>query len=138
MAITMWTSFPRFEKMSRIDKNPSSAQTAKILPRLPREATSILTQLCTGHIGLNVFLKKINAVDSTLCAKGGQPETVVHYLLHSQRYSNEPCPLKCSTGKATSSISRLLSDPKMIKALRYVAATRRFKERLYILRLQNR
>jgi len=40
--LALWTSSPRFEKMSRIDKNHPSAQTAKILRRLPRRAASIL------------------------------------------------------------------------------------------------
>ncbi|KAF8575418.1 hypothetical protein K439DRAFT_1292883, partial [Ramaria rubella] len=62
----------------------------KLLPHyknsLPRHTTSIMTQLCTGHIGLNVFLKKIKAVDSALCSTCHLPETVAHYLLYCCRY----------------------------------------------------
>ncbi|KAF8516708.1 hypothetical protein BU17DRAFT_5878, partial [Hysterangium stoloniferum] len=53
---------------------------------LPHRATSILIQLCTGHITLNTFLHKIKAVDSALCTKCKVPETVAHYFFHCKRF----------------------------------------------------
>ena len=85
--LPIWTTSPRFARMAKIDKDMPSAQTVKMLRKLPRRASSILTQLRTGHVGLNVFLKKIKAVDSALCARCGHPETVAHYIFHCQRYT---------------------------------------------------
>ncbi|KAF8582194.1 hypothetical protein K439DRAFT_1351961 [Ramaria rubella] len=75
--------------MSKIDSSLLSHHTFKILSSLPRHATSILTQLHTGHVRLNVFLKKTKAVDSVLCHECGQPETIAHYLLHCRRYTTQ-------------------------------------------------
>ncbi|KAF8574090.1 hypothetical protein K439DRAFT_1373501, partial [Ramaria rubella] len=87
-----------------------------------------ITQLRTGHVGLNVFLKKIKAVDSALCSTCHLPETVAHYLLHCCRYGTHRRRLRCSTGKASHSLQHLLSDPKIIvHTLRYIEDTNRFE-----------
>ena len=126
---TLWCTSPRYERISRIDKSLPCAKSARILLNLPRRATSILTQLRTGHVGLNAFLKKIKAVDSALCPKCKQPETVGHYLLFCQRYARQRRILAREAGKAANSISRLLSEPKALKAtLHYIVATRRFRD----------
>ncbi|KAF8573797.1 hypothetical protein K439DRAFT_1281873, partial [Ramaria rubella] len=77
---------PRYKKLSKIDPSLPNHHLFKTLSSLPRRATSIITQMRTGHVGLNVFLKKIKAADSTLCSTCHLPETVAHYLLHCRRY----------------------------------------------------
>jgi hypothetical protein len=42
---------------------------------------SILTQLRTGHIGLNVYLHRFKLTPSPLCQRCAVPESVPHFLL---------------------------------------------------------
>ncbi|KIM34827.1 hypothetical protein M413DRAFT_46307, partial [Hebeloma cylindrosporum] len=53
---------------------------------LPRRSCSIVTQLQSGHIGLNAFLARIKAVDSAACSTYGVPETVDHFLFQCSRF----------------------------------------------------
>jgi len=66
----------------------SSADVMRVLhdvtcriTKSPWGTTSMLAQLCSGHIALHTFLKKIWAKDSALCSKCGALETVAHFLL---------------------------------------------------------
>ena len=60
---------------------------------------SILIQLHTGHISLNIFLKKIKAVDSPLCACCQQPETVAHFLKYCKCFAGQCNQLRHEVGK---------------------------------------
>jgi hypothetical protein len=62
-----WAQSPHYEKMSRIDSMLPNRKIYRLLSSLPRRATSVIIQLRTGHVSLNLFLKKIKAVDSALC-----------------------------------------------------------------------
>lgn len=53
---------------------------------LKRAQAAVLTQLRTGHVALNHYLHRINAIDSPLCLRCGEPETVDHYLLRCSRF----------------------------------------------------
>ena len=93
----------------------------------PRRSTSILTQLRTGHVALQLFLKKIKAENSVLCPHCIAPESVAHFLLHCRRYTSQRHKLRFKVGIAATSVSRLLSDEKVIPhTLNYIADTRRF------------
>ena len=66
---TLWATLPRHERIAKIDATLPSQKTYKMLSTLPRREASIIIQLRTGHIQLNVYLKKINAIASALCTK---------------------------------------------------------------------
>ncbi|KAF8572882.1 hypothetical protein K439DRAFT_1312562, partial [Ramaria rubella] len=86
-----------------------------------------ITQLHTGHVALNIFLKKTKAVNSPLCLKCNQPETVAHYLLHCCRYSTQCRKLCHNTGKGSYRLCHLLGDPKIIDhTLKYIEDTNQF------------
>ncbi|KIJ52973.1 hypothetical protein M422DRAFT_81066, partial [Sphaerobolus stellatus SS14] len=90
-----------------------------------------ITQLRTGHVALNSFLKKCKAVPSALCPHCKKPETVAHYLLHCKKFHPQRRILKAEAGKAANSVPRLLNDPKNVRCtLRYIAATKRFRNYL--------
>src|SRR6266481_1078106 len=80
-----WARSPRHRKTSRIDLGMPSRKSFHIITNRPRQATSILTQLRTGHVTLQLFLKKIKASDSALCPRCIAPESVPHFLLHCRR-----------------------------------------------------
>ena len=104
-----------------------------MLRSLPQHAASIITQLCSGHVVLNTFLKKINAVNSALCKRCREPETLAHYLKHCKAYNESRQALKCEAGKAAQSIPRLLGDPHTIPhTLRFIQSSECFWDYLNI------
>ncbi|KAJ7760825.1 hypothetical protein DFH07DRAFT_719704, partial [Mycena maculata] len=74
---------------AEFDKSPPGRQPLKWFTDLPRRQCSILTQLRTGHIGLNVYLAWFGAVNSALCQTCQEPETVNHFLLSCRRYRTQ-------------------------------------------------
>jgi ribonuclease HI len=124
-----WATSPRFMKMSRIDATLPSHRTLRLFSKLSRRAASILIQLRSGHIALNVYLKKIKAMSTPLCLQCGSPETVAHFLLHCHRFVAQRRLLRQKAGRAANSLPQLLSNPKIIPhTLRYIAQTRRLKD----------
>jgi len=77
-----WVTSPCHDKIAKIDSSLPSHKIYKMLSSLPCCATTIITQLHTGHVTLNAFLKKINAIDSALCKHCCMLETVMHYHKH--------------------------------------------------------
>src|SRR5882724_2420824 len=76
--------------------------------------TSILTQLCTRHVVIHIFLKKIKAAESALCPHCQKPESVSQYLLYFKNFTDAHCQLRFKVGKAATSLSKLLSSEKVI------------------------
>ncbi|KAK7006559.1 hypothetical protein R3P38DRAFT_2414657, partial [Favolaschia claudopus] len=64
-----WQQSPRAIKLSRLDRTPPSKRVLKLYKDRTRAEASVVTQLRTGHIGLNALLYRIKAVNSPLCAK---------------------------------------------------------------------
>jgi ribonuclease HI len=125
----IWAVSPRYPRMRKIDTSLPSWRTYKMLASLSRRATSIIVQLRTGHVGLNIFLRKISAVDSALCPRCRAPESVAHFLLHCKRFDKERNGLKRSIGKAACSLPRLLNMPKNIPhTIKYIESSNRFKD----------
>ncbi|KIJ22827.1 hypothetical protein M422DRAFT_276688 [Sphaerobolus stellatus SS14] len=126
-----WTTSPRYGRLSKIDDKMPSSRAYKMLSKLPRRSASIITQLRTGHVALNSFLKKCKATRTALCPHCKTPETVTHFLIFCKKYNSQRRILKTEAGKAANSISRLLADPKGVRCtLRFIAATKRFKNYL--------
>ncbi|KAI1781676.1 hypothetical protein LXA43DRAFT_848214, partial [Ganoderma leucocontextum] len=46
-----------------------------------------LSQLRSGHVGLNAFLARIRAIDFPLCPTCSIPETVSHFLFTCRRFA---------------------------------------------------
>ena len=67
--------------------NLPSLSYLKLTKSLPRKQTSLLTQLRTEHIPLQVHLHRIGKADSAQCPSCGHAkETVHHYLLDCPTY----------------------------------------------------
>ena len=122
-----WVCSPRHSKILCIDPHMPSQTLFHIITSRPCQATSILTQLHTGRVALQLFLKKIKATESALCPHCISPESVAHFLLHCHRYTSQQCKLRYKVSIAATSISWLLSDEKVIPhTLNYIADTRHF------------
>ncbi len=123
-----WASCPQGKRMAKdFDSSPPGGnRILRWYKDLPRRQASIITQLRTGHVGLNRFLCRIKAVSLPQCQECGVEETVLHYLLTCRRYDKQRAVLKAAIRKP---LSRrvLLGDPKhRQELLTYVEATGRF------------
>ena len=99
-----------------------------MLTKLPQHATSILTQLHTGHVALCMFLKKIKAVNSALFPHCSKPKSVSNYLLYCNKFADIHCQFRFEVGIAAMSLHRLLSQETVIlHTLKYVARSKCFK-----------
>lgn len=105
-----WRELAAAKKLVHIEKGGPDAHVRHLYKELPRRATSILTQLRTGHIGLRGFLSRIKVGPSARCKSCGVPETVTHYLLHCTRFTTRRHTLR-SRLKGSVSISNLLNNP---------------------------
>ncbi|KAG2038182.1 hypothetical protein BDR03DRAFT_804561, partial [Suillus americanus] len=59
---------------------PSKKYEGKI-EKLPRRHCSLLVQLCTSHIALNKYLKRIGKSPTARCPKCEAHDESVHHLL---------------------------------------------------------
>ena len=114
-----WTLSPRFRRLRNIDTccdRPALYQ--KMIGSLSRAHTSILVQLRTQHIPLNVHLHRIKKVPSPSCPKCDHPsETVRHFLLCCPAYRNARTRLANKLGRDAYSMPKLLSTKKHLPAL---------------------
>ncbi|KAJ7719446.1 hypothetical protein DFH07DRAFT_688749, partial [Mycena maculata] len=69
------------------DKTLPSQHTLCWYKKLHQGQCSIITQMCTGHICLNVYLTHFGVVDSGLCQCCHEPETVNHYLFTCKQFT---------------------------------------------------
>jgi hypothetical protein len=94
---------------------------------LSRPQCSILTQLRTGHIGLNAHLFRFHLAPSPDCALCFVPETVSHFLLACPLYHRARRALITRLGTARLSLRLLLSSKAEHKpTLDFVRDTARF------------
>jgi ribonuclease HI len=126
-----WRNTPHGVKLAKLDDTTPSATFLDLISgvKLTRKASSILTQLCIGHIPLNGYLFKVKRVDSPRCpACGAAVETVHHFLFTCRSYAYMRWPLeqKC---KGELTLKKVLSDRKLTTLLiGYINATERFNQ----------
>ncbi|KAK7063814.1 hypothetical protein R3P38DRAFT_2491623 [Favolaschia claudopus] len=127
---SIWQESRAGQRIAAFDKTPPGRRTLRWYEDLHRGSCSIITQLRTGHIGLNAYLARFGAVDSPKCHTCGEPETVRHYLLTCRRFSKERDDLRHalhSSGRQKLDIKTLLGRPKnKHHLLKFVSATERF------------
>ncbi|KAF7354484.1 putative RNA-directed DNA polymerase from transposon X-element [Mycena venus] len=121
-----WASSPRRRRLALYDDTTPSMSVARMYKDLTRPQCSILTQLRTGHIGLNAHLHRIGIALSPTCAHCSALETIPHFLLACPAYRRQRLQLIVQLGTARLTVKRLLavkSDHKTVLA--YVRDTHR-------------
>ncbi|KAJ7314473.1 hypothetical protein DFH08DRAFT_1041707 [Mycena albidolilacea] len=81
-----------------------------------RPQCSVLTQIHTGHIGLNTHLHRLKITLSPNCALCSVPETVPHFLLLCPIYRRQRLKLILRLGTARLFLRRLLSPRDQVRA----------------------
>ena len=86
---TEWKTSQRYADSNEIDNSLPSDDFLHIINQLSRNQASILIQLRTGHIPLNVVLHRIKRSDTPDCphCKSGIRETIHHLLLTCPAYT---------------------------------------------------
>ena len=125
-----WAESERGRRYVRIDRTPPSAKVTRSYAGLKRDEMAILTQLRTRHVTLNAYLKRIKAVDSSLCQSCSEPETVDHFLLRCHRFRDARQVLRSKLRGQPLSLRTLLGMTRNLPALMsYVKATDRLAPR---------
>lgn len=125
-----WRRSPRWNRYRHIDSSMPSARYVKHTSKLKRPLSSLITQIRTGHIGLNGYLHRFARADSPDCPYcPGEEETVQHFLLRCPEYWNERMQMRREIGRVASSLAFLVGTEKGARALaRYVNRTGRMKD----------
>ena len=127
---TELSSSSRYANIKKIDPTLPSNDFLHIASQLRRNQTSLLVQLRTGHIPLNVILHRIKRSDTSECphCKNGIRESIPHYLLSCPRYAGPRRLLQAKLRRDAYSIPFLLGTRTGIPhLLRYVSDTNRLK-----------
>lgn len=112
-----WASSARCRRLALFDSTTPSPSVVRMYDDLSRPQCSILTQLRTGHIGLNAHLHRIHVAPSPNCPHCAVPETVSHFLLLCPSLRRQRLALILRLGTARLSLRRLLgvkSDHKAV------------------------
>lgn len=130
---TTWKESPRYARVSLIDPSLPSRKFMANTAELTRAQTSVLVQLRSGHIPLNLYLFRIGKADVSMCPNCRQTrETIHHYLFECRTHSRHRFALRQAIGPSNAaSLQYLLGNRKAYKSLlNYVGATKRFKTTL--------
>jgi ribonuclease HI len=125
-----WAELARGKADSRIDPNTPSKNFIDLISnsKLPRHASSTISQLRTTHVPLNRYLHRFKCVDNPRCPACGEPlETVAHFLLYCPAYAHERWALEKAI-KRKPNLKTLLGDPKATLALyNFIKASHRLE-----------
>ena len=76
---------------------------------------AIISQLRTGHCGLNLYLHRFGFKESPYCKCRYRKENVEHYLIECRNYKEQRKKLHKDVGMGKMKMDILLGDPSMIK-----------------------
>lgn len=126
---TAWRASKRYAKLNNLDPSLPSRAFIKLTDKLNRTQHSLLVQLRTGHIGLNMHLHRIGCVDDPTCpACKASEETVHHLIFECPAYQHERHQLRATLRRGANSLRLMVTNPKAaLKLLSFLNATGRLK-----------
>ena len=128
-ATKLWASSPRSDRMALIDPDLSITKFSKLTRSLSRNHASILFQLRSGHVPLNVYLHRIKKVDSPTCPNCHLfRETVMHFVLHCVAHAEARQTMFNAAGRDARNLGKLLSTPELLPHLfQFIRSTDRLR-----------
>lgn len=114
----LWKESPRYTRTSTIDPSMPSNRFIKLVATLPRQQTSIYTQLRTRHIPLNHHPHRIRKSPSPhypICP--GRDETIDHFLFDCPQYVRERHILSNTLRHKANSLTYILTSKKATESL---------------------
>jgi hypothetical protein len=101
-----------------MDKAWSGKHTFRLYRALTSDEASILVQTRTEHCGLNACLLRKRLAEKLMCECGCGDETVLHVLLHCERYTEARVGLRVAAGDRWGdayTYSEVLADIKTLE-----------------------
>ena len=123
----------RYHQLTQIDEDGITSKFSKETANMRKRQTSMVVQLRSGHIPLNLYLHRIHKSDSPNCPhcslRGRQiPESVKHFILECPAYTRERTWLRSKLGREASSMRVMFTKEKAMRILTgYVDRTKRLK-----------
>jgi hypothetical protein len=125
-----WASSTRGKQDHQYDSSSPSNHFIELISntKLPRQSSSLISQLRIAHIPLNSYLFRFKRVDNPRCPACGAPkEMVEHYLLHCPIYAYKRWALEKAI-KYKPNLKTLLGDGKAMLVLKnFIKASYRFE-----------
>ena len=132
-----WQGSPHYARFQHINTNFPFSKFWKLSDRLSRSQVSLLMQLQTGHIPLNLYLHRIKKSTTRRCescwgiARLEVTETVIHFLFECQAYVAERYDVDRALGCWSRDFQGIMASLEGVKKLlKYVGKTARFKKML--------
>ena len=124
----MWESSPQGCHVAWVvNGTPPGPAVLRLYRSLSRQQCSILSQLHSGHTGLNDFLAQIRTINSPFCLSCSTPETVSHFLFTCRRFTT-PRHVFRKAVEGPLTLRNTIGNAKARSAvLEFVEATGRFK-----------
>ncbi|KAJ8462821.1 hypothetical protein ONZ45_g17797 [Pleurotus djamor] len=122
-----WSNSRRKASLDRIDKEITEEKFIKQVGDWRKNRVSIITQLRTQHIPLNLHLHRIGRAETPWCPHcPRRRETVFHFLKECPAYNRERQALARRIGNEELPLTTLLADPEGMKAtIDFVGHTKR-------------
>jgi len=120
---------PRCQRLRAINPSMLSPRFRRDTQGLEHWKASLLIQLRTGHVPLQVHLSRISKMDSLVCQMCHEADkTVSHFLTACVAFSIQRGHMERHLWRATKSVSTLLTNLKAFPYLfRYIIDMRRFQ-----------
>jgi len=130
-----WTDLPRKARFDKIDPNFLFSKFRKVSNQLNRVQSSLLVQVCTGHILLNYHLHRICKSDTDKCPNCMEHwedtrahEMVEHFIFKCKAFREERRHLYRDLHTDRPKLEDILSNVSKAKALlKYITRTGRLK-----------
>ena len=132
---TNWNLSPRKIRIDRIDRDFPYKEFRKRSYMLTRKQTSIIMQLRSGHIPLNVYLHRIGRAGSDTCMECYEtqeeesiPETINHFVFECTAHKKYRDDLVKETGRSRFNLRSIMKNTDYMKALvKFINRTERLK-----------
>jgi len=127
-----WVTSKYFEKTIKMDNSIATVSTKYInaISRLSKNRASLITQLRTGHIGLNRHLHKMGRADTPFCPHcPTSEETVDHFVIQCPKYDQFRGEMRQLGQREACTLATFIGQAKYFPLLlRYIQNTDRLTE----------
>lgn len=131
-ALLQWTHSPYHARTNDMDSNTETISTKYVdtISTMSKNRAGLITQLRTGHVGLNKHLHRMGRANSPDCPHcPGVPETVLHFVIQCPKYREHRREMRCLDPRTARNLATFVGRTKYFPMLlRYIDSTERLKD----------